>query len=755
MKRRIICFWASFLAGLALFCGAGWPERPGLAAVFLLPSGVFLAALLLGGKKRRGTAGALLFGVTLALLLSLLFEGLLYRPALALAGENSSVTGVVTGESRETDYVCYTVRLERVRGVRVPYGSALLYTQPDVLARLGDRVTAVGDVRPLGDSAGYYKARGVYLKLSARPGSISLSAPAERPIGYRLQRLRERLSQRLYDSTDGDAYQLSKALLLGDRSTLPDSLTRLFAAAGMSHALAVSGMHISFLALLLSWILSRLRVNYRLANLLTALFALGYVVLIGAPFSALRAGLMAAIFFGGKALYRDADSLIALFTAVGAICLLNPYAVLDVGLELSFLSVLGLLLLYPRWMGLLPARIWRPFRRVLSGALATVSAVLMTLPVTAYVFGELPLISPIANLLLLPAVFCVMALALLLLLVGWVPPLGAAVGALIQLCCTYLKWGLAGLTALPGARLYLPSWTALPALCLVLSVFAALWAQRRGKRIAGAVALVLCVLLPVGTFLIWRAESTRPQAAFLDVGQGECIVLSDGGDPAVVDCGSSSSRRAGETAAGYLHRQGISRISVLVVTHGHEDHANGVSYLLDSFPVGRLVLPAGDNTALLTEIKGRAGELGIPILYLRDRDTLPFGETGLLEFYRNPEAEGENDRAIGAAAQLAGRRILLPSDFSAGQESWLLGAADCRADILKAAHHGSAASNSEAFLEGVRAEWIVICSGENSFSLPAPETVERMENFCDNILMTRDLGTIVFRLDGAAVRKTG
>ncbi len=412
------------LGALLLLCGAIWfvPRGRALRRGLFYTAGLLLAASLATGTAARVTAGTpdLLDSDSKVFEAVFTVDKVEYTTAYS-----TTVTGTlhsIDGKTAEADGRVY-----------LPYGASLAP---------GDRIALRMTLTPLSPSAGslaesYDYAQGILFEAEAEEQGHRLLARKEQFPESHLTAVRLALRRQFYPYlSDGDTGLLS-ALLIGDKSGLDADLKDQFRHLGISHTLAVSGLHLSILCGSLLWILKKLGTPRRARLPIVALPLLFYMLLVGSP-SVLRAGGMLLIFLCAYHFGRRPDPLTSLTATVALICLLSPTSVLDVGLLLSFFATLGILLLLPAYTEKLKTLPAIP-RSLLSALTVTGAATLFTLPFSVWYFGEWAILSPLANLLLVPLVTLLLYLAPILLILSPIGPLAAAPALLIRGLCHLLR----------------------------------------------------------------------------------------------------------------------------------------------------------------------------------------------------------------------------------------------------------------------------------------------------------------------------
>ena len=735
----------------------------------LLPAGVLLllaaaGARLMHRRRVRRRALLVLCGAALGLLWTAGYTALFLRPAQALDGRTVRLTAQVAGFPQAGSYGGWSVlaRVECEPGVRL---SAVLYLdgQGEDL-RPGDRITTVahctlGSRTFAGEEITYYTAKGIFLRARAY-GLLEVERPERIPLGYWSVRLSQALKSGIDAAFPPEEAALVRALVTGNRDNLTDAFTTSLQRTGLSHTVAVSGMHLAFLSQLLTALLGR---GKRSTALLTCVWVAVFCGVAGNTPSVLRAAVMILMLQAAPLLGRERDGPTSLALALLLLLAWNPLSAAHVGLQLSFAAVAGILLLSDRvqdgllaCLGLdrpaqgLPAQLLRaPLYFAVSTLTATLGASLFTIPLTAIHFRTVSLIAPLANLATIWAISILFLGGLLAGLAGIaLPGLGAALGLLFVPLARYLDWAVTLL-----AR---PAWAALPLgspyywMWLVLVyLLAGATAACRERRVwlpvgCGLFALGLAVLLAGRTFQ--RGEMT---AAVLDVGQGQCVLLRMGRTTVLVDCGGDSGDSAGDIAADYLQSAGITALDLLVVSHYHDDHANGVPQLLGRMGVSALALPDVEpDSPLRREILAQAQVQGTRVDFIRADTRLDLdGNKSLTLFPPLGQGSQTNELGLTVLAAAGAFEVLITGDMGGEVEQLLLShAALPDIELLVAGHHGSKYSTTPELLSAVRPELAVISAGKgNRYGHPAQETLERLAQAGAEVYRTDLQGTVEVR----------
>ncbi len=754
--RKLAWFAFSFAFGVFL-CQYLVPVRlmpllAGAAAVM----GLLLYALIKSDWRRA----AVIAGVGLAFGFAWCFgfDILVFSGARELDGIETGARAVALDFPVETDYGAYVdVKLSdtSARGLKA---RAYFYDDSADHLRPGDEISFMA-LFSTADRVGEnsitsYTSRGIFLFARSAKELQVLASPGM-GIGnfhaYLAKAIRDRIRVTFPLGTE----DFMLALLTGDRTRLNEDVeaTTAMERAGVTHIVAISGMHVSILAGFLLTVLGHSAIAVALAIPILLIF----MAVSGFSASVVRAVVMQMMVLISPLVYKESDSLTSLALAMLILLLMNPFAAAGVGFQLSFAATLGIILFTPRFQKRLTRNLpkGKGFKKAvllwMAGTLsATMGALLLTLPISAVYFGCVSLVSPLVNLLILWAVtpaFLLGALAVGLAFI-WLP-LGRVVAFYPAVLVKYILF-VVKLASRPFfSAVYLDGtavklWFA--AVYVTLLIFAVFRiSPRRLICPASAAAMALCAI-----FVVKDVSATaRPGFTLtaLDVGQGQSLVITTGRYTAIVDCGTSSGVDAGETVERYVRSMGRGSVELLVLTHYHADHANGVERLLAALDVEAVAVPEPrfSESELDEEILDAAKRAGCEILYV-DEDTAVDLGGAVINLYPPLGSESENERGLMATVTDGDFDALITGDAPAEQERQLLGKYELSdIELLVVGHHGSATSTSERLLDEIKPETAIISVGENSYGHPSPDTLERLDERGIAVFRTDENGNISIR----------
>ncbi|MBQ5743008.1 MAG: MBL fold metallo-hydrolase [Clostridia bacterium] len=242
------------------------------------------------------------------------------------------------------------------------------------------------------------------------------------------------------------------------------------------------------------------------------------------------------------------------------------------------------------------------------------------------------------------------------------------------------------------------------------------------------------------------------QTAFLDVGQGNCIVSVLNQQAYVVDCGGT--KKPGLVASDYLTSAGIDEVEFVLISHLHDDHANGLEDLCEEKEIKEIIIPYTEgDAALYARITSLAAEEGAVLTVLENDAQRSLGNSTLrmLTKHLDPTSDDQNENSIVGLCEYGNYRALFTGDITSKAEKRLISAygsgLDC--DVLLVPHHGSKSSSSKRFLEIVSPVYSVISVGtKNTYGHPTQEAMGRITEVGSEILRTDLLSTVTIRSDG-------
>ncbi len=555
---------------------------------------------------------------------------------------------------------------------------------------------------------------------------------------------------------------LLPGLVLGDTSALSPRVEQEFVSAGLAHLTAVSGGNLAVVCGAVLLLLRLLRLGPRLSAAAAGVCLAGFLVLVGPEPSVLRAGVMAAVALLALALGRRGSALPALAFAVCLLVVADPAMATDFGFALSVCATGGLVLLAPRWAGALVRRGIPP--GFADGLAVPLAAFLVTAPVLAGMAGSVSLVSVLTNVLAAPVVAPATVLSVLATVTGpWWPGAGKV---LVHLADPEARWLITvarhGARA-PGAVIAWPGgWVGgfLAAAVLTALVLAV---RHRRVRVLVAVLVAGALLVFVPVRVLAPAWPPRDWAMVeCDVGQGDAVVLAtaEPGRAVVVDAGPEPG-----PVDECLHRLGVDRVPLLVLSHLHADHIGGLASVFDGRAVGAVAVGPGRSPGWAwRQVAAETTRRAVPLVELKPGERLDWPGLALDVLgprYVPARTDGPqdgttiNNSSVVLRAETTAGRVLLTGDVElAAQADLLADIGDLKAEVLKVPHHGSRYS-LPSFLAAVAPRVALVSVGAgNTYGHPSKSTMDTLAALGARVTRTDEDGDTAV-LAGTAIARRG
>jgi len=693
---------------------------------------------------------------------------------------------------------------------------------PDILA--GDRISFDGKIRgfknfnnPGGfDYRRYMMFKNIWGRMYVRGSDITVISRENRGLlKNRLARFRDRVEQAVGEACrnifddfgfEFDAEKTSAvltALTVGKKDRITPRLREDFSRAGVSHILAISGLHIGMIAafafFLFKWLFS---FSYlllsrgapsRLGAVCSVIAVLFYAMISGFSPSTQRAVLMVMIFFFAYLSGRDYDLVNTIAAAALFILVLFPPALFDISFQLSFAAVCAIfygLSVRPKVSVFQKNNFFTRFStRVCDFIYVSVCAIIGTAPLVMIYFNQFSIAGIFSNLILVPVMgFVAVPIGVLsVLLFSFSPAIGKAG---FQVCAIILSPAISLVHAI--ARIPLASFktftpSVLEVICFYLVAAALFYLIHHGimdrrecfrsqeedsaHRIAAAVLAFGLVFVCCDSFY-WVYERffhKDLRATVIDVGQGSSMLIDfPGGSCMLIDGGGFYENSVFDigkyVVAPFLWYQRIFTIDTVILSHPDSDHLNGLVYVLRHFRVGR-VIENGDpsDTVEYEEFKRIIRENGVACPPF-SRVTRQWRVNGAMvrilyppgNFVHSGSKEregGRNNHSIVVQVSYEGKSILIPGDIEAPAERRLVASEKDRlaSDILISPHHGSRSSSTPAFLKAVHPNAVIVSASGNHRGLPSKTVLKRYAKLGYTVFRTDRDGAVQIRIDGSGI----
>lgn len=569
---------------------------------------------------------------------------------------------------------------------------------------------------------------------------------------------RSRVQQNADQIFKGDYAPIAKALILGYKEELSPETKVYFSRSGLSHIMAVSGLHVGFIVAPLWLIIPFLwgkKWGKWVGIILLTVFLIGYAGLTGFSASVSRASLMAWLLTYGKLFHKVRNSIN--LTAVAAIILLliNPNQLFEIGFQLSFAAVFIILLLMPEAQRLIPIK----YRFGKIGGLITIIVVSIVVqlglfPILVYYFGEFSIVGPIANALVVPILSITVPVGLLFTLMS---PINYSLFEFGIIPVTYaLEW-INTVAKVIGSHDYSFILFDNKSIILFIVWFTAIFSISSFKypniRWKLLITLLFSLNLLVAEKLILNPKYHTMEITYLDIGQGDAVhIKTPQGKHLLIDAGrwSPGSNSGDQILIPYFESMGIEKLDAIILSHPHADHIGGMPALIDKMEIDKIYQSdASADSELFANYMNRAEAKGIKINTPEAGDMIEL-DSSIRIFAIAPQHESRNpsnlnNRSLAVKVVYGNQSFLFTGDAEIEQERQIAERYGdfLQSNVYKVGHHGSNTSSSDELLEVVNPEISVVSLAfQNPFKHPGREAVMRLNRFSEKIKYTSKSGAV-------------
>ncbi|MBO5120701.1 MAG: DNA internalization-related competence protein ComEC/Rec2 [Bacilli bacterium] len=600
-----------------------------------------------------------------------------------------------------------------------------LKNQNNININLGDTIKVIGELQKpkanttknLFNYKKYLYNKNIFYQLTA---SNITKLKSNKNLYYKLKQL-------VLDKTKDSPYL--KAFILGDKSDIKQDVIRSCQENGISHLLAISGMHITLLSSIILKILKKFKIKETKRYIITSLLLILYLSLIGLSPSALRGVLFFILFSINKIYYFYIKPQNIFILVLSITLLINPYFIYDIGFQYSFLISITLILTTNLITGNYLLKLLKT---------STISF-LISIPISLSNYYQINLMSIIYNLFFVPYVsIIIFPLSLITLFIKQLLPIYNILIFILE------KLSLFAAKISIGKLIFFKTTSIIYIIYLLIIIL--VFIKLKNKNIKPLIILIVLLLL----HYIYPTFTRSTYIKMIDVGQGDSILIHSNNESILIDTGGvlnygeeDKSKIVLNTTVPLLKSLGIKKLKYLILTHGDADHMGEAKYLIDNFKVENIIINLGEINYLEKELieKRKDTKKGYEGLQIS------CGKIQLIQL--NKEYQDENTGSQIYYATDGNVNILLTGDASIESELNLIKKYNLpKIDILKVGHHGSKTSTGEKFLQNIKPKLALISCGEdNKFGHPHRFVINNLEKYNINYYLTSESGTITINLN--------
>ncbi len=543
---------------------------------------------------------------------------------------------------------------------------------------------------------------------------------------------------------------LIKSIILGKSIYLDEQDISLYRDMGLAHILAVSGLHIGVLSGFFIFIFSRIGIK-RIKNVIFTLIILWvYGYLIGFPTSILRSNIMFSLLFYSQIIHEPYDSINTLSFAMFILLIINPYYLFNIGFQLSFAASFAIITFTPRIEDL-----FYPLKNSIVTTLSAILGVQIGLfPIQSYYFNKISLLGVLANIAIVPILSISLVLGFLMIFFNFTfAYVNNFIGPILNFIISIQFKILYLLNHIPFniVKIFSPEFIVIIMFYIFIFIlFKIIDIRKLKKPIVKTLVIYFIILLIYNSYWITRDDTM--ELHFIDVGQGDSILMRAGHKAYLMDTGGSlfGNFDIGEyITLAYLEKLGVRKLDAVFITHFDEDHSQGLDALLENMPIDMVL---GSYIPRENHIYKKIVNKCIPFIVLNEGHIIDLGKNARLKIiWPNKGINRElspNNLSLVSILSTNKYRVLFTGDIEEDAEYFVLDKLNNKVDIIKIPHHGSKTSSTERLLEKIVPKVGIISVGRNNiYGHPNKEVIDRYNALNTKLYRTDEMGLIKIILD--------
>lgn len=597
------------------------------------------------------------------------------------------------------------------------------------------------------DYSQYLKTLNIYGTIKVEEAKI-INKNQLSPILISINNIKEKMIDNANRNMPKRTANLLLGILIGERDNIQEDIIESFRTANLSHILAVSGAHTSYIILGITYLISKSKTPKRIGYIITIIILLIFIIITGASYSVVRACIMAIVVIGAKICYRKENFFTSICISLIIILIQNPFAINDIGLKLSFMGTAGIVIFNKSITNFfIKLKIKQKIAEALS---VTFSAQLMIMPITILNFNTISLTFFISNILASPLLGIIIIFGFISIFISSIlNPISKILFLILHIFLELLILVSKVTEKIPGSSILVKTPNILFAivyyiLILFFNYFFVIKqnpTRRFHKKIIKIITIknikntvkVIVVVFLIMLLLTRIVRIINPtfKIYFIDVGQGDStLIVTPKNKKILIDGGEGKTNVLFQ----YLLDRRINKIDYIIISHFDSDHCNGLIEIIEKMRVENIVMSKQSRESeeykkILEIIKQK----NIKVSSVKAEDKIII-EKNLYIKILNPAEKFEfqdlNNNAIVAKLVYKNFSMLFTGDIEKAEESLAKKYKnELKSTILKVAHHGSKTSTSEEFLKYVEPQIALIGVGKNNkFGHPNQITIERLKS---------------------------
>lgn len=697
--------------------------------------------------------------------------------------ENVNIVGTIVSSKKEKQYINeYKIETEKINNIKLKKKFILLTKNKEI--EYGNKIKLEGTyIKPSKsrnykgfDYSNYLKTENIYGTIEQN-GKIELIK--EKNINYlfiNLYKVKNKIIKNINNKFPKETRGVFLGILLGDKNSIEEDVRQNFADSSLSHILAVSGTHISYVVICISVLFKKLKLNKNIRKVLTSLVLFMYLYLVDFSASATRAVIMSNIVILQMLFYRKQDTITTIAFSSIIILINNPYAILNIGFLLSYGGTIGIILFVNKISIESKEDFFQIFKSYLKDiCIVTISAQTIIIPIIIYYFNTISFTFIISNIIASLIIGPIIMIGLVIIAISFFKiPIISLIIRFYNILIVILVKTADIISKIPISKIYLKTPTNLEIVfyynvffLIVLLIYIKRSNRKFIKKIIqiniynlksffinnrNKILILISLLILISMILIKIPKELKIN--FIDVGQGDsCLITTPQNKKVIVDSGGSESYDVGKNVLlPYLLNKRITKIDYIMISHFDTDHCKGFEYVLENIKVKNVIISKQSETSEnFKQIIKIIRKKRINLIVVQKGSKIKidnFTTVDIISPQSENIADNMNDNSIVAKFEAYNFSILFTGDASEKIEKELIKEKiNLKSDILKVSHHGSKTGTNEEFLKSVKPKIALIGVGENNkFGHPTEDVIKRLTENKVKIYRTDTDGEISIKI---------
>ena len=677
-------------------------------------------------------------------------------------GEKIKAVGIVKEVvSKEKEYEKYILKIDKAKYNDDVYTIdekliLAIYENTDI--ELGDQILTDIEIKEPNINTNpllfnyklYLESKNIFATSSTKAANIKILSKDNLSHFERLSiKTRTKISIVLDKSLSKDNSNIIKSIILGDDSFLSEDYINSFRKLGLSHILAVSGLHIGIIFAFLIHILDLLKVHRKISMIIAMAIIWIYACLIGLPASVIRASIMFSFLTIGKLSYKRYDSLNILSFAGLILLIFRPSWIFSVGFQLSFIATFTILIFLPYINRIINIK----NKKIKTALTVLLTAQIGVLPISIYYFNEFQTLSLLSNLIVAPILTIGIILGFLIILASFISiKISMIIGFIGNIVLNLSNTITNILVKWTSLNIWIKSPSFIEIVFYYLAVFILLRIidiRKIEKRLQNCLYINFLIAIIISLFTQLNQEKITLE--FIDVGQGDACLVRLRDKNILIDTGGNifGNFDIGENILlPYLRKTGVKTLDAVFLSHFHADHVKGLIPLFGNINIKNIFIGYESlENPLYEEIIESSKERNINVNLITINNKLKLDRTSSIEVLHPPKDirryDGENDKSLVFILNIYNRKVLFTGDIEEKSEDYIVNNNDKRkVDIIKVPHHGSKTSSKQELIEHFNPRVAIIQLGKNNFGHPSEDVLKRYSDNKTKVLRNDISGLI-------------